>query len=121
MTSRVPCVLARPTRCSTVTPGKLATFWRRPVRRLNSVDLPEFGGPMMATTCGGAAGRAGDNAVATAQPSQLWHSLIARTYCRTLSMAAAELIALRSRAGELSRIHPRGRHAAPRRERCEPE
>ena len=38
-------------RCSTVTPGKLATFWRRPVRRLNSVDLPEFGGPMMATTC----------------------------------------------------------------------
>src|SRR5579875_980886 len=39
-------------RCSTVTPGKLATFWRRPVRRLNRVDLPELGGPTMATIMG---------------------------------------------------------------------
>ena len=38
-------------RCSTVTPGKFATFCRNPVRRLNSVDLPELGGPTIATTC----------------------------------------------------------------------
>jgi hypothetical protein len=38
-------------RCSTVTPGKFATFCRRPVSRLNSVDLPELGGPTTATTC----------------------------------------------------------------------
>src|SRR5579871_2590469 len=38
-------------RCSTVTPGKFATFCRKPVSRLNSVDLPEFGGPTIATTC----------------------------------------------------------------------
>jgi hypothetical protein len=36
-------------RCSTVTPGKLATFWRRPVKRLKRVDLPEFGGPISTT------------------------------------------------------------------------
>src|SRR5262245_44328801 len=41
--------LAPPMRCSTVTPGKLATFWRKPVRRLKKVDLPQFGGPTMAT------------------------------------------------------------------------
>src|SRR5208283_963784 len=41
--------LARPFRCSTVTPGKFATFWRSPVNRLKSVDLPEFGGPTIAT------------------------------------------------------------------------
>ena len=29
--------------------GKLATFWRRPVRRLNRVVLPELGGPITAT------------------------------------------------------------------------
>src|SRR5581483_7396028 len=47
-------------RCSTVTPGKLATFCRRPVNRLNSVDLPEFGGPTMATMMGRSlAGRGG--------------------------------------------------------------
>ena len=44
-------ILARPVCCSTVTPGKLATFCRRPVRRLNSVDFPEFGGPTRATVC----------------------------------------------------------------------
>src|SRR6185369_15494125 len=38
-------------RCSTVTPGKFATFCRNPVSRLNSVDLPEFGGPTIATIC----------------------------------------------------------------------
>src|ERR1035438_4518077 len=34
---------AIPVCCSTVTPGKLATFWRSPVRRLNRVVLPELG------------------------------------------------------------------------------
>ena len=32
-------------RFSTVTPGKLAVFCRRPVKRLNTVLLPEFGLP----------------------------------------------------------------------------
>src|SRR5579863_1841231 len=39
-------------RCSTVTPGKFATFCRRPVSRLKRVDLPELGGPTMATMIG---------------------------------------------------------------------
>src|SRR5271165_5338014 len=50
-TSRSESSLARPIRCSTVTPGKLATFCRNPVSRLNKVDFPEFGGPTMATIC----------------------------------------------------------------------
>ena len=41
--------IARPMWCSTVTPGKLATFWRNPVRRLKRVVFPEFGGPTSAT------------------------------------------------------------------------
>src|ERR1035437_10707596 len=40
---------AIPVCCSTVTPGKLATFWRSPVRRLKRVVLPELGGPTSAT------------------------------------------------------------------------
>jgi len=44
-----PTPAMRPRRCSTVTPGKLATFWWRPVRRLKRVDLPEFGGPISTT------------------------------------------------------------------------
>src|ERR1035437_10402281 len=51
-TSRAPASRARPRRSSTVTPGKFATFCRRPVRRLKSVDLPEFGGPTRATRRG---------------------------------------------------------------------
>lgn len=38
-----------PVWCSTVTPGKLATFWRSPVRALKRVDLPALGGPTRAT------------------------------------------------------------------------
>ena len=30
-------------------PGVIGDFWRRPVRRLKRVDLPEFGGPTSAT------------------------------------------------------------------------
>ena len=56
-----------PMRCSTVTPGKFATFWRRPVSRLNRVDLPELGGPTIATMCrrvgiAGGGGRVRDGA-----------------------------------------------------------
>src|SRR5262249_17400984 len=41
---------ARPSRRSRVTPGKSSTNARRlPTRRLNSVDLPTFGRPTMAT------------------------------------------------------------------------
>ena len=43
-----------PVWCSTVTPGKLPTFWRKRVRRLKSVVLPEFGGPTTATVRYGA-------------------------------------------------------------------
>ncbi len=35
-------------RFSTVTPGKLAVFCRKPVSRLNTVLLPEFGLPTSA-------------------------------------------------------------------------
>src|ERR1700722_12446782 len=62
-------------RCSTVTPGKFATFWRSPVSRLNSVDLPELGGPTMATTCC-LPEVTGGGRVATAGP---WQSSIRRS------------------------------------------
>src|SRR5580704_10121275 len=108
-------------RCSTVTPGKFATFCRSPVRRLNSVDFPEFGGPMIATTCGRTAGRAGGGAVATGQSVQLWQSLMARSPGKAFSMAPAETIAMRSLGAAQLRIHPRGRPAVPLQARCEPE
>src|SRR5579864_1628665 len=60
-------------RCSTVTPGKLATFWRSPVRRLNRVDLPELGGPMIAMT---AAFDAAGGGKTETEDSQSWQSLI---------------------------------------------
>src|SRR5581483_3420677 len=46
---------AMPVCCSTVTPGKLASFCRIPVSRLNNVVLPEFGGPTSATALGSVA------------------------------------------------------------------
>ena len=49
LTARPSGSSAIPVCCSTVTPGKLATFWRSPVRRLNRVVLPELGGPTSAT------------------------------------------------------------------------
>src|SRR5712691_6536958 len=66
--------LTRPERCSTVTPGKLATFCRSPVSRLNRVDFPELGGPMIAITAPGAA-LVGLGAVRTAGPHP-WQSLM---------------------------------------------
>ena len=60
-------------RCSTVTPGKFATFWRRPVSRLNRVDLPELGGPTIATMCRRVGIAGGGGRVATGQS---WQSLI---------------------------------------------
>ena len=66
--------LTRPECCSTVTPGKLATFWRSPVSRLKSVDLPELGGPMIAiTACAGPLDNAGNTEVASPHP---WQSLM---------------------------------------------
>src|SRR5712692_7496788 len=61
-------------RCSTVTPGKFATFCRNPVRRLNNVDLPEFGGPTMATTCFFVSASAGGGLMVITGP--LWQSLM---------------------------------------------
>src|SRR6476646_8588913 len=72
-TSRPDSTLTLPMRCSTVTPGKFATFWRRPVRRLKSVDLPELGGPTIATMCRRVSMAGGGGRVATEQP---WQSLI---------------------------------------------
>lgn len=60
-------------RCSTVTPGKFATFWRNPVSLLNSVDFPELGGPTMATICRRAGAAAGGGRVAVDAP---WQSSI---------------------------------------------
>jgi hypothetical protein len=57
----------------TVTPGKFATFWRRPVRRLKSVDFPEFGGPTIATVRVSAAGGPGASRTRT---ELAWQSLI---------------------------------------------
>src|SRR5580704_4925326 len=108
-------------RCSTVTPGKFATFCRSPVRRLNSVDFPEFGGPMIATTCGRTAGRAGSGAVATAQPPQVWQSLMAQYPGRFFSTAPAESIEQRFHAAAQLQIHPRDRRAVLLPERYEPE
>src|SRR5262245_26700754 len=65
--------LTRPERCSTVTPGKLATFWWRPVSRLKSVDFPELGGPTTAMTAG-AGPLIGNVAVAVLPHS--WQSLM---------------------------------------------
>src|SRR5436190_15690256 len=67
--------LTRPERCSTVTPGKFATFWCRPVSRLKSVDLPELGGPTTATTAW-AELLGGSVAVAEPVAPQSWQSLI---------------------------------------------
>ena len=38
----------KPVFLSTVTPGKLPTFWLRPVKALKSDDLPELGLPTRA-------------------------------------------------------------------------
>src|ERR1700675_1898657 len=84
-------------RCSTVTPGKFATFWRRPVSRLNSVDLPEFGGPTIATICRRVGIAGGGGRVATEQP---WQSLINSV---TLSL---EVAFGPSRAAEPLQIRP---------------
>src|SRR5277367_528856 len=69
---------ALPTRCSTVTPGKFATFWRRPVRRLKRVDLPEFGGPISATAPLFFPTRGGPDSTATPPPGLQW--LIAQSH-----------------------------------------
>src|ERR1700722_17620073 len=66
---------AMPVCCSTVTPGKFATFWRRPVRRLNRVVLPEFGGPTSAMETCEAAVRGGSATAVPPQFAQPWHSL----------------------------------------------
>src|SRR3569832_733999 len=66
---------ARPVCCSTVTPGKFATFWRSPVRRLKRVVLPEFGGPMTATVLTAPA-FGNSRTAADPHPWQLLHSLI---------------------------------------------
>src|SRR5438105_9608591 len=104
-------------RCSTVTPGKFATFCRRPVMRLNSVDLPELGGPIIATTCarvvvffdfGGA--------VATAHPPQLWQSLMASISCRCHCWPVLGSSAMLSRAATPLPIHPLDKHGARLRE-----
>src|SRR3954452_5572709 len=62
---------AMPVCCSTVTPGKFATFCRSPVRRLKRVVLPELGGPTRATDRT-AAGRV---IWATAELPHPWQSL----------------------------------------------
>ena len=70
LTARPSGSSAIPVCCSTVTPGKFATFWRSPVRRLKSVVLPELGGPTSATV----RTAAGRGSCATAEPPQPWQS-----------------------------------------------
>src|ERR1044071_1306372 len=66
-TSRLSGSAAKPVCCSTVTPGKLATFWRSPVSLLNSVVLPQLGGPTNTTVL---VFLAGATAMAALQPVQ---------------------------------------------------
>src|SRR6266851_5469519 len=91
-------------RCSTVTPGKLATFWRIPVSRLNSVDLPELGGPIMATTAG-AAPFDGGGSTDTAGPHP-WQSLMFHPH-----EPGATSVAMPSPAVRRIPIRPRDRRA----------
>ena len=74
LTERPSGSSAIPVCCSTVTPGKFATFWRSPVRRLNRVVLPELGGPTSATVRT-AAGRGISTTAVLPQPWQLLQSL----------------------------------------------
>ena len=74
LTARPSGSSAMPVCCSTVTPGKLATFWRSPVSRLKRVVLPELGGPTTATVRT-AAGRGSSATAALPQPWQSLHSL----------------------------------------------
>ena len=69
-TSRPSGNCAMPVCCSTVTPGKLATFWRRPVSLLNRVVLPQLGGPTRATVLGFLVAGAGGSKTAALQPLQ---------------------------------------------------
>src|SRR5215472_8509208 len=67
---------AKPVCCSTVTPGKFATFWRRPVIRLKRVVLPLFGGPITATRGERAEGLSFSGGVRTGAPAlHPWQSL----------------------------------------------
>src|SRR5438309_5674945 len=66
-TSRLSGRAAMPVCCSTVTPGKLATLWRRPVSLLKRVVLPQLGGPTRATV---RIFFAGGGRTAAAQPVQ---------------------------------------------------
>ena len=64
---------ATPVCCSTVTPGKFATFWRSPVSRLKRVVFPELGGPIRATAVGAALPRGISTTAAAPQELQSLH------------------------------------------------
>src|SRR5258708_3933221 len=113
MTSRAPWVLARPMRCSTVTPGKLATFWRKPVSLLKSVDFPEFGGPTIATTWGVADWAWNGCRDAAGHSPQSWQAL--------MRCPAGGLTAPQSHGAGRFRNHRRERRAGRLPERCAPE
>ena len=95
-------------RCSTVTPGKFATFWRSPVSRLNRVDLPEFGGPTIATISGLSFRIDGDRngRIREQTPARtlLWQSLM--VILEWLSPEAGETAGLPCRREAQLRTHP---------------
>src|SRR6476646_6133881 len=103
-TSRPDSTLTLPMRCSTVTPGKFATFWRRPVRRLKSVDLPELGGPTIATMCRRGYMAGGGGRVATEQP---WQSLIKSLHCNGPQNQPPRRIAPQGNLGTIDAEHAR--------------
>src|SRR5947209_3411043 len=77
---------ARPSRRSRVTPGTWSTNARRlPTRRLNSVDLPTFGRPTMATV------------KLMAKGSALWTPLYARRQRRVQSARRGRILDLLAR------------------------
>src|SRR5512143_1335627 len=111
-TSRPPSTLTLPMRCSTVTPGKFATFWRRPVSRLNRVDLPELGGPTMATMCRRVSIAGGGGRVATEQP---WQSLIKPEPLHLSCGAQNQLSRRITPKGNLGTVHAEHSRIAARR------
>src|ERR1039457_1164073 len=117
MISPLPPVFARPTWVSTVTPGKLATFCRRPVRRLKSVDLPEFGGPTSATTCGVADCARNGGKAAAGHSAQSWQALMRGPRDWRVEGPDAGTIALRSPGAGRSQSHRRGTRGGRLRER----
>ena len=104
-----------PVCCSTVTPGKLATFWRSPVRRLKRVVFPEFGGPMSATALGAVLDRGSSMTAAEPHELQSLHPLTGSSGRRAPDLQSSRSLAAQRNFGPIhlknSRVAARSRSA----------